>query len=228
MSDKKSTRTTWLNLPAVPDPGPRWGKAAQKLRAVQAYREAATVFATLSEPLHQARINCLVDGKDLVMPGPSIRAGFYLLPARSLPFRELAPAVTGKGIVQKGRLLKIKDLAGLSVALLLTGSLAVDEKGGRIGDGHGFFDLCCALLGEFGALPEDWRALTFIREDQLAAEPLPQDDWDIKMAGAVTPAGIHAFEVPVQRPRIFWEALSLDRIRRIDPLWRLYREMHPE
>ncbi len=223
MTDKESIRSAWLNLNAKKSAEPQWGKAAQKLRNLPVYREAATVFATPDISLHQARINSLTDGKHLVMPGPSIREGFYLLPARSIPFKYLSAAVTYKGLAQMGRLLKNDDIAELSVSLLLTGSLVIDNEGGRIGDGKGFFDLCCALLQELGGLQPGWSALTFIREDHISPGPLPQDKWDTKMAGAITQTGLQTFvQATPQKPEIFWDILTLDRIKRIDPLWKLY------
>jgi 5-formyltetrahydrofolate cyclo-ligase len=222
MTDKESVRSAWRRALAINSVAPQWGRAAEKLRVLQAYRDAATVFATPDESLHQARINCLVDGKNLVMPAPSIREGFFLLPARSIPFKDLSVSVTYKGFEKHGQLLKTTALPELSVALLLTDSLAVDPAGGRLGDGNGFFDLCCGLLHESRCLQQDWTAWTIIREEQISRDLLPQETWDIKMSGAITPAGIHAFDPPLQKPQIFWDALPQDRIKRIDPLWKLY------
>jgi hypothetical protein len=42
------------------------------------------------------------------------------------------------------------------------------------------------------------------------------------MSGAITPSGIHTFDPPQQSPMIFWDELPRDRLRRIDPLWKIY------
>jgi 5-formyltetrahydrofolate cyclo-ligase len=222
MTDKKSVRSAWLKKKWDKPIESQWGKAAQKLRSLQIYRDAATLFATPDRSLHQTRINCLVDGKNLIMPAPSIREGFYLLPARSIAFKNLPFAVTFKGLLKHGQLLKTPDINKLSVALLLTGSVAVDREGGRIGDGNGFFDLCCALFQEFGGLHRDWSALTIVAEEQVSTETLPQNPWDIKMRAAITQSSVHIFGQSPQNPQIFWDILSRDRIKRIDPLWKLY------
>jgi 5-formyltetrahydrofolate cyclo-ligase len=222
MPDKESARAAWRSVTPVNSAAPPWGKAAEKLRTLQEYRDTATVFATPDKALLQARINCLVDGKSLIMPGPSIRDGFFLVPAHRVAFKDLSAAVSYKGLEKYGKLLKNNAMPGLSVRLLLTGSLAVDPGGGRLGDGKGFFDLCCALLQELGALQQDRAVFTFIREEQISRDPLPQDTWDIKMSGAVTPARIITFDPPVQKAAILWDLLTMDRIRRIDPLWKLY------
>lgn len=222
MTDKESARSAWRSTIPIHTVTPQWGKAAEKLRRLQEYHDAATIFATPAKSLHQVRINCLVDGKNLVMPAPSIREGFFLLTGHSVPFKELSAAVTYKGLEKHGKMLKNLAMPGLSVRLLLTESLAVDPEGGRLGDGNGFFDLCCALLQELGALQHDWKAFSFILDEQLSGDLLPQDTWDIKMSGAITPSSIHAFNPPPQKPVILWDMLSRDRLKRIDPLWKLY------
>jgi 5-formyltetrahydrofolate cyclo-ligase len=199
MTDKESARLIWRNLHTSNTVVPHWGKAAEKLRAHRLYRNAATVFATPGKSLHQARINCLVDGKSLI-----------------------SVAVTYKGLSKHGTLLKNNAFPELSVELLLTDSIAIDHEGGRIGDGRGFFDLCCALLYELGSLQQNPAVLTFVLEEQISGEQLPQDTWDIKMTGAITPVKAHAFTPQLQKPQIYWDLLPQDRIKRIDPLWKIY------
>jgi 5-formyltetrahydrofolate cyclo-ligase len=223
MEQKKSARSEWLRKLADMQSAPHWGKAAEKLRGLQSYRDAAAVFATPHESLHQARINCLVDGKSLLMPGPSIREGFFLLAKRSIPFKDIPVAVTYKGLEKYGQRLKSDNISELSTGLLLTDSLAVDLEGGRIGEGKGFFDLCCAILMELGAMQQNAAVIALIQEEQISGEMLPQDKWDIKMTGAITPDQTLQFEPSGQKPKIFWDVLPKDRIKRIDPLWKLWK-----
>ena len=224
MDPKKSVRSEWIKRLATGTTPPHWGKVAEKLRGLQSYRDTATVFASPHESLLQARINCLVDGKSLLMPGPSIREGFFLLAARSIPYKNLPVAVTYKGLEKYGQHLQGDNMSGLSVALLLTDSLAVDVTGGRVGDGYGYFDLCCALLQEMNAIEHEADIVTLIQEEQVSREILPQEKWDIKMTGAVTPKQILQFEPEGQIAQIFWDMLSQDKIKRIDPLWKLYKK----
>jgi len=224
MKQKKIVRSEWLDKIAEKKNSPHWGKAAEKLRKLGTYRDAATVFATPHESLYQARINCLADGKNLLMPGPGIREGFFLLKARSVPFKNISMAVTYKGLEKYGQPLKGSSISELPADLLLTGSLAIDRTGGRIGDGYGFFDLCCALLHALNGVRHDAGILTFIQEEQISREILPQDTWDIKMTGAITPGQILHFEPSTQKVKIFWDALPHDRLKRIDPLWKLFKE----
>jgi 5-formyltetrahydrofolate cyclo-ligase len=224
MIDKETLRTAWRMKLADLEAAPQWGRAAEKMRHLPVYRTNETIFAAPGESLRQIRINCLADGKNLVMPGPSLRQGFFILPARTVPFKNIAAAVDYKGLEKYGQLLKEERMSRLSVGLLLTGSLALDLNGGRRGDGNGYFDLCCALLSELGSLHPRWSAWSFCLEDQISADPLPRDRWDIQITGAVTPEKIHSFPPSEQQPHIFRYALPADRIKRIDPLYKLLQE----
>ncbi len=221
MTEKESVRREWQSRLAAGTAAAGWGRAAELLRRQPLYRNAATVFVAPGEPLRQARINCLADGKNLVMPAPSLREGFYLLPARTISFKDIAAAVTYKGLPRYGRLLKNDAIGYLSVELLLTDAVAVDAEGGRLGDGRGFFDLCCALLHELAGLAENPAALAFIREEQVYGNLLPQDTWDIKMTGVITPVGTRMFGSRLQPAPVFWDQLTRDQIKRIDPLWKI-------
>lgn len=227
MNPKQDSRLVWQARLGTKQQV-NWGKAAEKLRGLPSYRNAATVFATPHASLLQARINCLADGKNLLMPGPGIRDGFFLLAARSIPFRDIPMAVTYKGLEKYGKRLTNNLSEQHVVGMLLTDSLAVDMEGGRIGNGDGYFDLCCALLHELAGLRHDADFTTFIQDEQISQEKLPQDKWDIKVNRAVTPGRIWQFEPPARRPQIFWDMLSQDRIRRVDPLWKLYEKVRSE
>jgi len=221
MDTKESVRSEWRKR-LTDKQGGQWGRVAEKLRGLAPYRNAVTVFATPHESLFQARVNCLVDGKNLLMPGPCIRDGFFLLTAHSVPFKDLSAAVTYTGLKNHGLRLKDNLFPEHAVDILLADSLSVDTEGGRIGSGDGLFDLSCALLHELGGLRRNAAVLTFIREEQISPEPLPHDKWDIQLDLAITPDRAMHFATSARNPRIFWDMLSMDRIKRIDPLWKLY------
>jgi len=228
MDTKQSVRSAWQRKLADKQGG-QWGRVAEKLRSLASYRNTATIFATPHESLFQARINCLIDGKNLLMPSPSIRDGFFLLTAHSVSFKDLSAAVTYKGLKNHGLKLRDNLLSENAVDMLLVDSLAVDPEGGRMGTGDGLFDLSCALLHELGGLRQNADVVTFIREEQISPAPLPRDKWDIQMNFAITPDRVRQFAAAGRNPLIFWDMLSMDRIKRIDPLWKLYgREVRSE
>jgi 5-formyltetrahydrofolate cyclo-ligase len=198
-----------------------WGKAAEQLRKLQSYHDAATVFASPDASLQQARINCLMDGKDLIMPSPSLRKGFFLLKAHTIPFPELSTAVTYKGLEKSGHPIRHADIKNLTVNLLLTSAIAVDQQGTRLGDGNGFVDLSYGILSEMQAIKAGTKTLAVVSEEQVIKDTLPLDKWDVKMNGAFTPAGLVEFDIDQIEGKIYWDALPKQRIKKISPLWKL-------
>lgn len=201
----------------------QWGRMAETLRSVMEYKMTRQLFVGPADALRQARINVLVDGKDLVMPGAGLKEGFFLLRAHSVPYKDLGTAVTYRGLARFGQRLPFPDMAGINLGMILTDALAIDEQGQRLGDGQGYFDLTYALLWQAGAANAKTMVLALVPDHRLVKRTLPTDPWDVGMHGVVTPGGGRIFaDVPQQSARIFWERLSQDRIRRMAPLWRLY------
>jgi 5-formyltetrahydrofolate cyclo-ligase len=200
-------------------------RAAEQLRRLPAYRGAKLLFASPAPALLQLRINALADGKELLMPGPGLREGFYLLKPYVIPLSDLQWAVTLKGLLQFGKRVDRKTLGALSIDLMLTGAVAVDNAGGRLGSGQGFFDLTCAVLHEFKIVAAKNRIIGVVAEAQVVTDELPREPWDILLDWLVTPEGCREFEAR-QRPlpAVFWEELPPRRIRKMTPLWQLFQE----
>ncbi len=203
-------------------------RAAEQLRRLPAYREAKALFAAPGAELLQIRSNALVDGKELLMPGPGLKEGFFLLRPYTVSFEEVAHAVTYKGLARFGKRLDRRDIQGLGLDLLLTGAVAVDGCGGRLGDGHGFFDLAAAILHDSGAVPLGGLTLAVVAERQIVAGELPHEIWDVRVDGLVTPAGVKEInDGPTARPTVRWESVPFKKVRKMTPLWQLYQELHP-
>ena len=226
MTRKESIRQEWLDRLNKQSTIPvHWGKAAENLRKLQPYRDASTVFASPDTSLLQTRINCLMDGKNLLMPGPSLRNGFYLLRTRTIPIPELSTAVTYKGLDKSGQLLSNDEIQKLSIDLLLTDAVAVDRQGTRLGDAKGFVDLSFGILSELAAIQPDATILAVVSEGQITDITLPREKWDVKMNGAVTPVGLVEFDINQVEGKIYWEALPKERIKKISPLWKLSQQL---
>jgi len=196
------------------------GRAAELLRRESAYRSARQIFVSPLPPLQQVRINCLLDGKDLIVPAPGLKDGFYLLKPYSVPFHQLPHSVSMKGFAKAGQRLTRLELGSLAISLLVTGAAAVDPQGNRLGDGLGFFDLSFAILAEMGAISRDALVATFIHAEQMVEQPLPAACWDVLTDIIVTKHQVYRPEHVTTSPRrIFWEHLPDKKIRKISPLW---------
>lgn len=197
------------------------GKLAENLRRSESYRHCQQIFIDPSLLLRQARINALLDGKELIMPGAGLKEGFYLLKPFRIPFKNLVMGVTYAGLERYGRRLAAADISSLQISLLLGESIAVDRQGWRLGDGQGFFDLAIALLGEMGGLAAGCQVVAAIDDPAKVVEKVPQEPWDIKCAKILGPAGIEELFETSSIPGLFWDAIPPERIKRISPLRRL-------
>lgn len=205
---------------------PSVGVIAEQLRKLEIYKQAKQLFVSPAAPLAQIRINALVDGKELIMPGAGLRDGFFLLKPYSIPFTDLGYATIYKGLSKYAQRLNQKQTAELYVDLLVTDALTVDSDGYFLGDGKGFFDLVYASLFSVGALTSQAEVFA-VAVDSIRPDTLPHDPWDIRVDGLINQDGVQHIDEGknIQRdPKIYWDELSLDRIKRITPLWQLYNQ----
>ncbi|MFA7383721.1 MAG: 5-formyltetrahydrofolate cyclo-ligase [Desulfurivibrionaceae bacterium] len=198
------------------------GKAAELVRRLAGYQEAKRIFVGPTARLQQVRINALTDGKELLVPAPGLKDGFYLLKPYEIPFKHLSYAVGYKGLVQYGRKVATEELCRVPVGLLLTDCLAVDPAGYFVGEGKGFVDLAVAILAELHGLALDAEAYALGEQGQMLAQEIEREAWDIRLNGFITTAGI-ALHNPGGHAgsRILWDLLPPQRIRKITPLWKL-------
>lgn len=201
------------------------GKSAEVLRRLTTYRQCRQLFVSPAPFLAQIRINALLDGKELIMPGPSLKEGFYRLRPFVLPFAKLRLAVSLQGLPMHGQLLRHPDLATLAIGLLVTEALAVDSQGRRLGDGSGYFDLACAVLKQSGALAEG--AMVLAAGVAKRPETLPVDPWDVRMHGLLDPQGAVFFAHEAPLPGIDWQQLPMPRIKKMTPFWKEWERAHP-
>lgn len=113
----------------------------------------------------------------------------------------------------------------LNINLLIGEYWAVDKRGYGVGEGKGFFDLAVALLAELEGLADDFQVLVAIQDRVRLVADLSIDPWDIAGNSILTPEKVIMLdELSLAPPGIAWDFLTLDRIRRITPLWKLYVE----
>jgi 5-formyltetrahydrofolate cyclo-ligase len=210
-----------VDFPDAPE-GKISGKCAEAVRRLERYRDAKRIFVGPAARLQQIRINALTDGKELLVPAPGLKEGFYLLAPYGIPFKQLSFAVGYNGLAQYGRRVVGEELGQIPVGLLVTDCLAVDPAGYFVGEGNGFFDLAVAILAELHGLSPQAEAYAVGEPAQILAQEIEHGGWDVRLNGFITAEGIvlphsggHADR------RILWETLPPKRIRKITPLWKL-------
>ena len=220
LQSKEELRAVFLPLPEEEIVAGQ-GRLAERLRRLPGYRQTRQIFIEPTILLRQARINALLDGKDLIMPAAGLKEGFYLLKPFTIPFKKLSLGVTYKGLADYGRKIFADEIGAMNISLLVGESLVADDSGWRLGGGEGFFDLAVALLGEMNGLSESCRVVSALAVSTNITEAVPHDPWDVRCDVILSPDKIIELADPAVLPCIKWDSLAMERIKKITPLWQL-------
>jgi 5-formyltetrahydrofolate cyclo-ligase len=201
--------------------------AAQRLRETGEWERARTVKANPDSPQLPVRQRVLEDGKTLFMAVPRLaddKPFFLLDPERlDVPPRR-AVSIKGAGI--HGHPVDVTELE--PVDLVVTGCVAVDREGARLGKGGGFSDLEYAVAFEAGLVGPDTVVATTVHEAQVVdAGHIPVTAHDFRLDLIVTPERVircrhpHGPRGRQHRPGVRWDELSDEKIAAIPLLGRL-------
>ncbi len=197
--------------------------AARRLAETDEWRAASTVKSNPDSPQWPVRARALQDGKVVYMAVPRLAEAdpFFLLDPEHLAD---APrkASSIKGALRSARTIGVEELE--PVDLVVTGCVAVDESGARLGKGGGFSDLELALAAEAGLVDARTVVVTTVHERQvLPGGVVPTTSHDIHVDVIVTPERVlrcrrrRGWELPDLR----WNELTDEKIAAIPLLARL-------
>ncbi len=196
-------------------------EAARRIIGTDEFGRAEVVKVNPDSPQLEVRIGVLEAGKILIMPSPRLRAGFLVLDPARIPKRLHRTAATIKGSFQHAAETPIEDLP--FVDLLVCGSVAVTEKGVRIGKGGGYSELEYAILRELKLVDEETPIMTTVHDLQIV-EDAPMEDHDFTVDVIATPKRLMATRGPRHRPRgIIRDKLSERQLDEIPILRNLKR-----
>ena len=167
-------------------PLPCWGripnfqgaeKAAENLRKLEEWRKAKVIFVNPDSPQRKVRENALKDGKILVMASPRLKRGFLVIKPEKVRGRE-AYASTIKGAFRYAE--QTQNFP--KPDLVVTGSVAVDVHGNRLGKGGGYGDRELEIIrSKFGKVP----VVTTVHDMQIV-DSVPSEPHDQKIDIIVT------------------------------------------
>ena len=190
---------------------PEW----QAARAVKSNPDQA------QRPLRQL---ALEQGKLLYMAVPRLkdeRVFIELDPAR--PEVDPKKASTISGAFKVGRPVYVHEMQPVDV--VISGSVAVNRQGVRIGKGGGFADLEYGLAAAAGILTPDTPVITTVHPMQVLDEELPWTQHDVPLDFVITVDEVIRCVGDRERfPRpqgIYWEDLDERKIRSIPLLVKL-------
>jgi 5-formyltetrahydrofolate cyclo-ligase len=195
--------------------------AAERLARHPAWTSAQVIKANPDSPQTHARRLALSQGKTLVMAVPRLRDQhpFRLLDPHELGERELREAATIKGALGHGKVIDLDQVPELD--LVLTGSVAVNMKGARLGKGGGFSDLEYALLSEAGRIDRRTVVATTVHPIQIVRENLLMTGHDIPLNLVATPRAVIEVDGAYKRPAgVLWDHLQPPQIHEIPVLER--------
>lgn len=197
--------------------------AARLLAGTDEWGAAATVKSNPDSPQWPVRTRALQDGKVVYMAVPRLAEAdpFFLLDPEHLADAPRA-ASSIKGAARSARTIGVDELE--PVDLVVTGCVAVDEAGARVGKGGGFSDLELALAAEAGLVDARTVVVTTVHERQvLAAGAVPTTGHDIHVDVIVTPERVVRCARPGHwaLPGIRWDELTDEKIAAIPLLARM-------
>ena len=199
-------------------------RLATELSEWQAARAIKSNPDQAQRPLRQL---ALEHGKLLYMAVPRLkdeRVFIELDPSR--PEVEPAKAATISGAFKVGRPVYVAEMQPID--LVISGSVAVNRRGVRIGKGGGFADLEYGMAAAAGVVRPDTPVISTVHSMQVLDEDLPYTQHDVPLAVVITPDAIircdsGAEDLP-KPTGIYWEDLDERKIRSIPLLVKLRQE----
>uniref|UniRef100_A0A4W5NMX2 Methenyltetrahydrofolate synthase domain-containing protein n=1 Tax=Hucho hucho TaxID=62062 RepID=A0A4W5NMX2_9TELE len=197
--------------------------ACAKVSELQVFNETDEVKVDPDKPLEGARLAVLQARKTLLVPTPRLRTGLFnkIVPPEGASKEELRVCSTSQGVKEFS--VPVGLDAKVQVDLLVVGSVAVSEKGYRIGKGEGFADMEYAMMLCMGAVTESTVVVTIVHDCQVL--DIPEDlieSHDITVDYILTPTRV--IKTDCQRPKpqgIIWTKLNTEMLEKIPVLKKL-------
>ena len=162
--------------------------AGKKLKTLSEWKDVKTIFSAPDSSLHAARAEALKEGKSLLVAAPKL-IGFYFL--ESISPENAYKASTIKGFSKFGKKVKISPNLP-KINLYITGAVAVDKKGNRIGKGTGYGDKEDAILSDVGLIDNKTPRVVIVHDVQIFEDfYLLMENTDKKVTIIVTPNEIY-------------------------------------
>ncbi|NXA04785.1 MTHSD protein, partial [Sapayoa aenigma] len=185
-------------------------QACSSIKELDVFSRAREVKVDPDKPLEGARLAALQARKTLLVPTPRLRTGLFnkIVPPPGATKEILRICATSQGVKDYSVPVGLDGKA--RVDLVVVGSVAVSQKGWRIGKGEGYADMEYAMMVSMGAVQEDTPVVTIVHDCQVVdmAEEL-LDDHDLTVDYILTPTRIIKTNCKRPRPQgIIWQKAS--------------------
>ncbi|XP_055477106.1 methenyltetrahydrofolate synthase domain-containing protein isoform X2 [Psammomys obesus] len=200
-------------------------RAAERFPQLHAFSVARTIKVNPDAPQRNARFLVLESRKTLLVPTPRLRTGLFnkITPPPGATKDILRKCATSQGV--RNFSVPVGLDASVLVDLVVVGSVAVSEKGWRIGKGEGYADLEYAMMVSMGAVHKGTPVVTIVHDCQVVDIPESLlEDHDLTVDYIITPTRVLATGCTRPKPTgIMWAKVSCELLTKI-PVLRSLRE----
>ncbi|XP_013771335.1 methenyltetrahydrofolate synthase domain-containing protein isoform X2 [Pundamilia nyererei] len=197
--------------------------ACAKVLELQAFIHTSEVKVDPDKPLEGARLAVLQARKTLLVPTPRLRTGLFnrITPPEGASKEQLRICSSSQGV--KDFSVPVGLDAKIKIDLMVVGSVAVSEKGFRIGKGEGFADLEYGMMASMGAVNESTVVVTVVHDCQVM--DIPEDlmgSHDLTVDYILTPTRVIKTDCQLPKPcGIIWNKLDTEKLQKIPILKKL-------
>ncbi|KAB5575184.1 hypothetical protein PHYPO_G00217940 [Pangasianodon hypophthalmus] len=194
-----------------------------KMVGIEFFTKCNEVKVDPDKPLEGARLAALQAGKTLLVPTPRLRTGLFnkIIPPPRATKEDLRVCSTSQGVKEFS--VPVGLDSRVHVDLIVVGSVAVSEKGYRIGKGEGFSDMEYAMMVSMGAVNESTVVVTVVHDCQVVDIPEGlTESHDLTVDYILTPSRIIKTECKIPKPQgIIWSKLDAEMLEKIPILKKL-------
>ncbi|XP_059941588.1 methenyltetrahydrofolate synthase domain-containing protein isoform X2 [Mesoplodon densirostris] len=194
--------------------------ACQNIKDLEVFARTQEVKVDPDKPLEGVRLLALQSKKTLLVPTPRLRTGLFnkITPPPGATKDILRKCATSQGVRNYSTPVGLDSR--VLVDLVVVGSVAVSEKGWRIGKGEGYADLEYAMMVSMGAVSQETPVVTIVHDCQVV--DLPEtllEDHDLTVDYILTPTRV--ITTGCERPKpagIVWSKISCEMMGKMPVL----------
>lgn len=195
-------------------------EAAERLAEGEEWQDADVIKSNPDAPQLPVRRAALRQGKLVYMAVPRLRDAECFLRLDPDEIEDTDHAATIGGSSEVGERVAPEGME--SVDFVVSGSVAVNDRGDRVGKGEGYSDFEFAILREFGLVDDETTTATTVHEMQIVDEDIPTTPQDVPIDRIYSPERAVRTDAADAKPdAIAWEVLDDDRVEEIPILRRL-------
>uniref|UniRef100_A0A667XQ28 Methenyltetrahydrofolate synthase domain-containing protein n=1 Tax=Myripristis murdjan TaxID=586833 RepID=A0A667XQ28_9TELE len=197
--------------------------ACAKVSELPVFTQTDEVKVDPDKPLEGVRLAVLQARKTLLVPTPRLQSGLFnkITPPQGASKEQLRVCSTSQGVKEFS--VPVGLDAKVKVDLVVVGSVAVSEKGYRIGKGEGYADMEYGMMVAMGAVNESTVVVTVVHDCQVVDIPEELiESHDLTVDYILTPTKVVKTECKRPKPQgIIWTKLDTSKLEKIPILKKL-------